>query len=47
MPRLVPRQRATLPEGSSELRTAVWELSRLSPRLAELNRDAFLTEAGA
>ena len=35
-----------LPEGSSELRTAVWELIRpmLSPHLAELNRDAFLTD---
>ena len=35
-----------LPGGESPLRAAVWEFVRpmLSPRLVELNRDAFVTD---
>jgi hypothetical protein len=38
-----------LPGGESPLRAAVWELLRpmLSPRLAELNRDAFVSDDAA
>ncbi len=44
--RVARKLQRALPEGSSELRTAVWELIRpmLSPHLAELNRDAFLSD---
>ena len=39
--------RDALPGGEHPLRAAVWELMRpmLSPRLAELHRDAFVTDS--
>jgi hypothetical protein len=42
------RRRDTLPGGEHPLRTAVWEFLRpmLSPRLVELNRDAFVVDRG-
>ncbi len=44
--RIARKIQRALPEGSNELRTALWELVRpmLSPRLADLHRDAFITD---
>ena len=47
--RMARKLRDALPGGDIELRTAMWELMRpmLSPRLVELNRDAFVADDGA
>jgi hypothetical protein len=44
--RMARRLRDALPGGAHPLRAAVWEFLRLmlSPRLAELHRDAFVIE---
>jgi hypothetical protein len=44
--RVAGKLQRALPDGSRELRSAVWELMRpiLSPRLADLHRDAFVTD---
>jgi hypothetical protein len=46
--RMARRLHAALPGGDSPLRAAVWEFLRpmLSPRLAALNRDAFVIDDG-
>jgi hypothetical protein len=47
--RMARRLHDALPGGAHPLRAAVWDFMRplLSPRLAELDRDAFVTEASA
>ena len=46
--RMARKLRDALPGGQDPLRTAVWNFVRpmLSPRLAELHRDAFVSDDG-
>ena len=46
--RMARKLRDALPGGDEPLRAAVWAFVRpmLSPRLTELNRDAFVTDTG-